>query len=188
MGQIGPKWTNPGLFQIRSEKVPDLSHLGPIWPTLEANLPSLMCIPTHDADHETTCRDHETACLKMDIAATRGQHTDKIGQQQETRTVVFSRFSDCFTNNPGRAWCLHTHKQQTTAQLACSSLFPTLPAFVSFYFFDIGNITPSAAFSIAPQLVVLWRRIMFFCSRRGDKRRKLALLNKIRIKKEFWND
>ena len=60
---LAPKWvrlaqngTNPGLFQIRfqciwrpgakcteiwSEKSPDLSHFGPIWPTLEPNLPSL---------------------------------------------------------------------------------------------------------------------------------------------------
>ena len=63
LSDFGPKWiwlapngTNPGLFQIRfqciwrprakcteiwSEKAPDLSHLGPIWHTLEPNLPSL---------------------------------------------------------------------------------------------------------------------------------------------------
>ena len=58
-GKVGlaPKWvrlatngTNPGLFQISrgakctefwSEKAPVLSHLGPIWTTLEPNLPSL---------------------------------------------------------------------------------------------------------------------------------------------------
>ena len=52
---LAPKWvrlvlkgTNPGLFQIRfqiwSENAQDLSHLGPIWPTLEPNLPSLLTI------------------------------------------------------------------------------------------------------------------------------------------------
>ena len=59
-GMVGlaPKWvrlapnygTNPGLFKIYrakcteiwSEKVPDLSHLAPIWPSLEPNLPSLL--------------------------------------------------------------------------------------------------------------------------------------------------
>ena len=54
--QIGPKWDKSGAFsdqisvhlatgakcsEIWSEKAPDLSHLGPIWPTLEPNLPSL---------------------------------------------------------------------------------------------------------------------------------------------------
>ena len=54
--RLSPNGTNPGLFQIRfqciwrvgakcteiwSEKAPDLSHLGPIWPNLEPNLPSL---------------------------------------------------------------------------------------------------------------------------------------------------
>ena len=42
VGQISPKWENLGLFQIRFqtntslwfEKVPHLSHLGPIWPVL----------------------------------------------------------------------------------------------------------------------------------------------------------
>ena len=65
---LAPKWvrlvpngTNLGLFQIRfqyiwldrakcteiwHEKAPDLSHLGPIWPTLEPNLLSL-----HPAKH-----------------------------------------------------------------------------------------------------------------------------------------
>ena len=53
--RLAPNGTNPGLFQIRfqciwrprvkcteiwSEKAPDLSHLEPIWPTLEPNLPS----------------------------------------------------------------------------------------------------------------------------------------------------
>ena len=45
-----PKWDKSGTFsdQIsvrlahRSEKVPDLSHLGPIWPTLKPNLASLV--------------------------------------------------------------------------------------------------------------------------------------------------
>ena len=60
MGQIGPKTyqlykvieldpngTNPGLFQRQNEltsdlkKVPDLSHLGTIWPTLGPNLTTL---------------------------------------------------------------------------------------------------------------------------------------------------
>ena len=55
--RLAPNGTNPGLFQIRfqciwrrgakcteiwSEKAPDLSHLGPIWPALEPNLPSLV--------------------------------------------------------------------------------------------------------------------------------------------------
>ena len=48
--RLAPNGTKPGLFQIRgakcteiwSEKAPDLSHLGPIWPTLEPNLPSLV--------------------------------------------------------------------------------------------------------------------------------------------------
>ena len=60
VGQIGPKWDKSGAFKIRfqciwrsrakcteiwSEKAPDLSHLGPIWPTLEPNLPSVgLCI------------------------------------------------------------------------------------------------------------------------------------------------
>ena len=32
--------------EIWSEKAPDLSHLGPIWPTLEPNLPSLVSVET----------------------------------------------------------------------------------------------------------------------------------------------
>ena len=55
--RLAPNGTNPGLFQIRfqcilrprakcteiwSENTPDLSHLGPIWPTLEPKLPSLV--------------------------------------------------------------------------------------------------------------------------------------------------
>ena len=43
-GRLAPKWTNPGLFQIRFQCIwrgEDLSHFGPIWPTLEPNLPSL---------------------------------------------------------------------------------------------------------------------------------------------------
>ena len=54
--RLTPNGTNSGLYQIRfqciwrrgakctdiwSEKALDLSHLGPIWPTLEPNLPSL---------------------------------------------------------------------------------------------------------------------------------------------------
>ena len=45
--RLAPNWTSPGLFKIRfhcteiwSEKAPDLSHLGPIGPTFEPNLPS----------------------------------------------------------------------------------------------------------------------------------------------------
>ena len=63
-GRFAPKWvrlapngTHSGLFQVRfqciwrpcakcteiwSEKATDLSHLGPIWPTLEPNLPTLV--------------------------------------------------------------------------------------------------------------------------------------------------
>ena len=50
--QIGPNWTNMGLFHIRFEnilakcseiwsgkKVPDLTHLGPIWLTFHPTLP-----------------------------------------------------------------------------------------------------------------------------------------------------
>ena len=39
VGQIGPKWAK--CTDIWSEKAPDLTHLEPIWPTLEPNLPSL---------------------------------------------------------------------------------------------------------------------------------------------------
>ena len=39
VGQIGPKWDK--CTEIWSEKAPDLSHLGPIWPTLEPNLAPL---------------------------------------------------------------------------------------------------------------------------------------------------
>ena len=57
MGQIGPKWDKSGAFldqisvhlargakctEIWSEKATDLSHLGPIWPTFEPNLPYLL--------------------------------------------------------------------------------------------------------------------------------------------------
>ena len=46
-GQIGhpfPWWARwAKCTEIWSEKVPDLSNLGPIWPTLEPNLPSLFC-------------------------------------------------------------------------------------------------------------------------------------------------
>ena len=68
VGQIGTKWDKSGAFsdqisvhlargakcteiwsekapdytEIWSEKAPDLSHLAPIWPTLEPNLPSLV--------------------------------------------------------------------------------------------------------------------------------------------------
>ena len=57
VGQIGPKWDKSGAFsdqisvhlaprakctEIWSEKAPDLSHLGPIWLTLEPNLASLV--------------------------------------------------------------------------------------------------------------------------------------------------
>ena len=60
LGQIGPKWDKSGSFsdqisvylarrakctEIWSEKAPDFSHLGPIWPTLEPNLPSLWTRP-----------------------------------------------------------------------------------------------------------------------------------------------
>ena len=53
MGQIDPKWDQSGAFsdqisvhlargakctEIWSEKAPDWSHLGPIWPTFEPNL------------------------------------------------------------------------------------------------------------------------------------------------------
>ena len=47
---LAPKWVrlapNGGAkcTEIWSEKVPDLSHLGQIWPTLEPNLPSLPCL------------------------------------------------------------------------------------------------------------------------------------------------
>ena len=52
LGQIGPKWENLGHFMIRFSifwlaepkytetdllKVPDLSHLGPIWPNFDPN-------------------------------------------------------------------------------------------------------------------------------------------------------
>ena len=49
VGQIGPKWGESGTFYYQisvqfgatdsswSEKVPDLSHLGPIWPILGPN-------------------------------------------------------------------------------------------------------------------------------------------------------
>jgi len=40
VGQIHAKCT-----EIWAEKVPDLSHLGSIWPTLEPNLPSLVSRP-----------------------------------------------------------------------------------------------------------------------------------------------
>ena len=56
MGQIGPKWDKSGTFfrwdfstfwrrapectEIWSEKVPGLSHFGPICPILESNLPT----------------------------------------------------------------------------------------------------------------------------------------------------
>ena len=62
VGQIGRKWDKSGAFsyqisvhlaprakctEIWSEKAPDLSHFGPIWPILEPNLPSLVCSSRH---------------------------------------------------------------------------------------------------------------------------------------------
>ena len=49
-GQISPKWEKSGIFQIRfqyicahwSGKILDLSHLWPIWPTLDPNVTSLV--------------------------------------------------------------------------------------------------------------------------------------------------
>ena len=60
MGQIGPKWDKSGAFsdqisvhlaprakctEIWSEKSPDLSHLGPIWPILGPNLVTRVATP-----------------------------------------------------------------------------------------------------------------------------------------------
>ena len=57
VGQIGPIWDKSGAFSDQISvhlaqgrqmhwnmiwKAPDLSHFGPIWPTLEPNLPSLV--------------------------------------------------------------------------------------------------------------------------------------------------
>ena len=55
VGQIGLNGTNPGLFQIRFspcsiQSGSDLSNLGPIWPTLEPNLPSLYQRNDHTLD------------------------------------------------------------------------------------------------------------------------------------------
>ena len=60
MGHSGPKWDKSGtcldrilvyfLTEICSEKVPDLSHLGPIWPTFSPNLISLVLEMVHHFD------------------------------------------------------------------------------------------------------------------------------------------
>ena len=58
VGQIGPKWDKTGIFldlskpkytEICSEKDPDLSHLGPIWPSLSSNLVILIHHSVHPA-------------------------------------------------------------------------------------------------------------------------------------------
>ena len=63
MGQIGPLWdiyrdflrsdfSSFWLIHIRSEKVPDLSQFGPIWPTLWPNLTPLITFPRRTSDDQ----------------------------------------------------------------------------------------------------------------------------------------